>query len=221
MTLATLSDAIDWARDRWAGQRAVPLRLHAGEVESHSLTTDLGGCTCMSCTRSAHEGGTGALAFTASFSSALEGINHAKTDAPRTVACYHPTLRIGARVQDCPECDGHGVKEVTTTVFQYPMTLALNRLRNAVYNRRQPHPYGLIVVLAAHGWRAQEAAAALAIPWDRAEPLFIMALRKLHAKYQEAPLNTRPTTTYAGGSGSWVDLSDAQRNAIEAGETAA
>ena len=221
MKLATLDEAILWARDRWANQRAVPSRLHSGDVEPHSLTTDAEGCTCLSCTRSPDEDGTGALAFTTSFASAIEGKHHATTDAPRTVPCYHPTLRIGARVMDCPECGGLGVKDSRTTVYMYPMTLALNRLSTAVYNRRQPHPYGLIVVLAAHGWRAKEAAAILAIPWDRAEALFLMGLRKLHDKYREGPIAARPTTTYASGSGSWVDLSESQRAAIEAGETAA
>ena len=193
MTLATLSDAIDWARDRWANQRAVPTRLHTREEE-----------------------GVG-LGFTPAFRAALDGKPNTVIASTRTQSCYHP-LALNRPARDCPECLGAGVKEVRSDLYAYPMTRALIKLRNGLASRRHPHPYGLVIVLASHGWLPQQAARALDIPWDRAEALFLMALRRLHNFYSEGPVDTR---TYAPRTVGWLEMSDSQRAAIEAGETAA
>ena len=196
MTLATLSDAIDWVRDRWANQRAVPTRLHTREEE-----------------------GVG-LGFTPAFRAALDGKPDTVIASTRTESCYHPLLSRGMSPRDCPECRGAGVKEVRSDLYAHPMTLALHRLRLGLASRRHPHPYGLVIVLASHGWDARQAARALAIHWDRAEPLFLMALRRLHGHYAEGPVDTR-SRTYASRTVSWLEMSDSNRAAIEAGETAA
>lgn len=194
MTFTELPEAIAWARDRWSNQRAVPTRLHTREEEGIGL------------------------GFTPAFRTALDGKPDAVVTASRTVSCYHPLLAAGLSPRDCPECIGSGVKEARSDLYAYPMTLALHRLRRGLASRRHPHPYGLVIVLAAHGWRAPEAARALAMPWDRAEALFLMALRRLHNYYSEGPVDTR---TYASRTVGWLEMSDSQRAAIEAGETAA
>lgn len=190
VTLVTLSDAIEWVTDRWANQRAVPTRLHTREEEGIGL------------------------GFTPAFAAALDGKPDTVRSESRTVECWHPLLPKGHADRDCPECIGTRVKEVRSDLFLFPMSLALARLRNGLANRRQPHPYGLVIVLAANGWLPEKAARSLAIPWDRAEPLFLMALRKLHGRYQEGPVKTTV-------SSSWVSFSESQQNAIIAGETAA
>ena len=192
---ATLTDAIEWARDRWANQRAVPTRLHTREEEGIGL------------------------GFTPAFRTALDGKPDTVIDQTRTVDCHHPLLPRGHAERDCPECNGHRVKEVRSDLYAYPMTLALHRLRNGLASRRHPHPYGLVIVLASHGWLPRQAARALELPWERAEPLFLMALRRLHSHYAEGPVRTSRSTVERVTS--WVDLSDSQRAAIEAGETAA
>lgn len=188
--LPTLELAIEWVNARWANQRAVPTKLHTRDEEGIGL------------------------GFTNAFRAALDSQPDTVMSQSRTVECWHPLLPKGHAARDCPECIGTRVKEVRSDLYAYPMTLALNRLRNDIASRRQPHPYGLVLVLASHGWLPQQAARALEIPWDRAEPLFLLALRKLHSRYQEGPVKTTV-------SSSWVGFSDSQRNAIIAGETAA
>ena len=216
-TLASLDEAIEWAQSRWANQRTVPSVLH----ESHTT-----------------EGALGAPRFTGAFAAALDGRPDTVIASNRTETCYHPLLPLRRPERDCPECIGTKVKEVRSDLYAFPMTLALHRLRNGLASRRHPHPYGLVVVLAAHGWMPRQAARALDLPWDRAEALFLMALRKLHSHYAEGPVKTSRSTVgevryegpnvtqYTSNSrtvflGKWTDLSDSQRAAIEAGEGAA
>lgn len=201
MTLATLSDAIDWARDRWAQQRTVPTRLHTREEE-----------------------GVG-LGFTPAFRVALDGKPNHKTLIETSETCGHWQRRLPDLCPDCAiyDKDGRAIAESglykkRTYRYTYPMSLALHKLRLGLASRRHPHPYGLVIVLAAHGWLPQQAARALEMPWDRAEALFLMALRRLHNYYSEGPVDTR---TYASRTVGWLEMSDSQRAAIEAGETAA
>jgi hypothetical protein len=186
MTFASLSEGIDWTRARWDQQRPVPMRLH------EARTT---------------EGALGAPPFTGAMHAALAGKPTSVTDALRTVDCYHPMLVKGMSPRDCPECYGLGLKDVRVDRFRFPMTLALHRLSKLLRQRRNPHPYWLILALADHGWDAHAAARALDLHWTLAEPLFLRAVRQLHDQYQEAPL---PRT-------SWVDKSEAQRNAEQGG----
>ena len=193
MTLATLSDAIDWASSRWSNQRTVPTRLHTREEEGIGL------------------------GFTNSFRAALDAKPGLTEDMGGPTDCYHPLLMAGMSPRECPECHGLGVKEHRSSRYVYPMGLALHRLRNSPSSRRHPHPYAVVVVLASHSWLPQQTARALGLHWDLAEPLLLMALRKLHARYEEGPVKT----TITSASVKWTDLSSSQQNAVIAGETAA
>ena len=212
--LPTLELAIEWANARWANQRTVPIRLHKREEEGVGLMHDRKGCTCLACTDGPSESGLGSHAFSNAFASALDGRPDTTISQDRTVDCWHPLLPKGRPDRDCPECIGTRVKKVRSDLFAFPMSLALNRLRNDIASRRQLHPYILVLALASHGWQPKQAARSLDMPWDRAEPLFLLALRKLHSRYEEGPVKTTV-------SSSWLALSDSQRNAITAGETAA
>ena len=187
MTLATLADAIDWARSRWDNQRTPSLKLHKWETEGVGLY------------------------YSPPFAHALDAPIHASAEITTTVNCYHPLLFRGQSPLDCPECQGHGIKDVRVHRYLYPMSVALNRLHNGLRPPRQPHPYQLVIHLAAHNWQPRAAAETTGMPWDRAEPLFLMSLRRLHAYYSEGPMRT---TTSAP---TWIDKSDSQR----AAETAA
>jgi hypothetical protein len=166
-TFASLDEAIVWVRDRWDGQRTVPLRLH------ESRTT---------------EGELGAPRFSHGFINALDGSPAAVSTEGRTQSCGHPLL-AGRPSRDCPECYGAGVKEVRLNLYRYPMTLALSRLaRSLPVNRRQPHPYLTIATLAEHDWDARSTVRSLAMSWDAGEAHLLRCLRQLHSRYQEGPV---------------------------------
>lgn len=194
MTLFSLSEAIDWTRSRWDNQRCAPVRLH----EAHTT-----------------EGELGAPRFSHGMAAALDGSPSAVASITGTQPCYHPLLNRGDSPRNCAECIGTGVKEYRSDRYLFPMSRALSRLANSLGPTRQPHPYRLVIELASHGWDPRNTASSTGIPWDRAEPLFLQALRKLHGHYAEGPIASR---TYTAG---WTTLSDSQRNAIQAGETAA
>jgi len=218
VTLATLTEAIDWASSRWANQRTVPTRLHTRDQEGTGLMRDEKGCKCLACTPGGSDGALGSHAHTNAFAAALDGKpDLIEKGVTRTVTCWHPLLPKGMSPRDCPECLGVGLKDQRTDLYAFPMTLALNRLRNGLASRRQPHPYGLVIVLASHGWLPEQAARSLGVSWDRAEALFLMALRRLHSHYAEGPVRTTITSSTV----KWTDLSSSQQNAIVAGETAA
>lgn len=185
--LLTLSEAIEWAQAHWHEQRPAPIRLHTRDNE-----------------------GLGPF-FTPAFTAALDGSAEMVSSMPRTESCYHPTIAAGMSPRDCRECLGVGVKDVRSDRYMYPMSRALVRTHNSLGSPRQPHPYHLILELVAHAWNPHHAAAALALNWDRAEALFLMALRRLHSHYSAGPVNTRTSAP------SWTDKSDSQR----AAETAA
>lgn len=190
MTLATLSEAITWTRDRWQNQRPVPTRLHKRETEGVGLF------------------------YSPAFASALDGSVHAVASMTLTVSCYHPLLNRGQSIRDCPECIGTGVKEARQDRYLYPMSRALAKLSVVKPERKHPHPYYLVSSLATHGWKPMTTAAALGIPWDLAEPLLLMALRKLHARYEDRPVETRTSAA------PWTSLSESQQRAITEGEAA-
>jgi hypothetical protein len=187
MTFASLSEAIEWTASHWPEQRPVPTRLHTRETEGVGLF------------------------FAPAFAAALDGSDEAYTSMRGPMSCYHTTLAIGMSVLNCPECFGTGVKDHASDRYLYPMGRALRRVHNSLGSPRQPHPYLLILELAAHDWRPRDAAAGMGLGWDRAEALFLMALRRLHSHYSAGPVSTRTSGP------SWVDKSDSQR----AAETAA
>ncbi len=190
--MASLPDALRWAEGHWDMNRVAPIRLH----ESH--TTD---------------GALGGLRYSRAMLTTLSAQPSDVMADERTASCGHPLLKMGQPGRDCPECWGVGVKTICTDRYRYPMWRALNALQNALRPRRQPHPYSLILDLAEHAWDARAAARSRGIPWDLAEALYLRALRQLHGRYQAGPIASRRP--------SWLDMSDSQRNTIEAGELGA
>lgn len=184
MTLATLHEATDWLSSHWAEQRPAPTRLHKRETEGVGLF------------------------YSAAFAAALDGSAEASVTMTGPVDCYHPLIRAGQSPLNCPECHGFNVKEHRTDRFLFPMSRALLHLHNSMGSPRQPHPYHLILILADHGFEPRAAAASVDFNWDRAEALFLMAIRRLHSMYAAGPMRTRTT--------SWIDKSDSQRDAESA-----
>lgn len=180
--LRDLDVALSWIRDRWHGQRPIPLVLH----QSHET-----------------EGALGAPPFTHRFQAALDGSAEAYATVTMTTQCGHPLLVRGSD-RDCPECFGAGIKNVRVDRYCYPMSRALSRLRGF---RGQPHPVTTLLTLAEHGWDVTSTARTLGID----APRILRAIRQLHSQYEEGPITTQT-------SGSWVDLSEAQQNAITAAE---
>ena len=205
-----LPEAIAWTQARWHLQREAPTRLHTRDMEPTHAAPVKKGCRCLNCTTVGHkdDAALGSHAYHPGFAAALEGNVNTIRSESRTVACYHP---LGP---DCRECLGTGVKEQRSDLYAFPMSLALRRLSAVPAQRKHPHPYALVVILASHGWDARQAARSLNLPWDRAEALFLIALRKLAARYEEGPVDTRTST---GGSITWIEKSESQQSA----ETAA
>jgi hypothetical protein len=216
-TLSSLTEALEWLEQHW-DQRTIPSRLHTRDPEATGLTHDKKGCECLSCTDGPTTRALGSNAFAPSFGSYLDATPSQVIEEERTVSCYHPTLR-GQDPRDCRECIGTGVKQQRVTRYRYPMWRAMTKLQNSLAPRRQPHPYGLVVVVAARGFQAPVAAQTLRLPWDFAEAAFLRAIRQLHSRYEESPLDTRRSVSYATGMG-WLTMSEAQQNAVIAGEAA-
>lgn len=124
--MSTLSDAIDWLRARWDGQRTAPPRLTV-----HDTDGELGG-----------------LRYSGAFAAALSWKPGEARRMDVTIECGHPLN--GGQSARCLECDGLNVKTVQADRYTYPMTQALLRLRRAQGN---PHPLGVIYALAEFGWR--------------------------------------------------------------------
>lgn len=180
--LVSLSEALEWLESHWHENRAAPSRLHDGH------TTD---------------GALGGLRYSPNFASVIGSRPRDTVADERTAQCYHPMLRIAVNLRNCPECHGSGLKTVKTDRYRYPMWRALLGLQNALRPRRQPHPYTLILDLAAHNWNARLAAHSKDLPWNLAESLYLRAIRQLHGRYEQGPV----------GRVSWVDRSDSQRAA--------
>jgi len=206
--LPTLQAALDWLEKHWDG-RNPPFTLNV-----HDTDGELGG-----------------LRFSLAFERYLDAhpccaspvkgngrLCVCATDEERTVTCAHPTLAIGRSEKDCAECFGSGVKTTRHVQWRWPMWRAVTKLQNALRPRNEPHPYALILVLARYGWQPKSAARELGLPWDYAEASFLRAIRQLHGRYEEAPVDTRRSTTHAAA---WTELSVSQQNAIMGGETAA
>jgi hypothetical protein len=187
-TLATLTEALAWAETRWANQRTATIRLH------EARTTD---------------GALGGPRFTHAFAATLDGSDDATETAKHSVSCSHPG-KTGALCLMCAIYDEQGqpivesgVYNKTVVRFRFPMTRALSQLSGCLHPPGTPHPYRTILMLANYGWDARAAADRLDLAWADAEAHFLRSLRQLHKQYQEAPMP----------SVSWVDKSDAQRNA--------
>ena len=196
--LATLAEATEWARHRWANQRTVPLRLH----DAHTT-----------------EGELGAPRFSGSFIATLDGSDNATENGQQSSPCAHPGRPVGQLCRMCVIYDKDGQPMVETGVylrrvdrFRFPMTRALNRLANALRppQDRMPHPYHTVMALASHDWDGRAAARALGLSWDAGEAHLLRSLRQLHRWYEEAPVST-----------SYIDKSESQRNAEQGASTAA
>lgn len=180
MTFTSLSEAIEWAEARWH-ERPAPIRLHARDIDGQ-----LG------------------LQYSRPFARLLSAHPNQTHEAEMTEPCYHPTIRAGQSIRECPACSGMGVKTALREVWDYPMWRACERLaKDRATRPHLPTPGLLVERLAEHRWRPMAAAYNLGLPWDLAEPLFLMALRKLRGYYTDAPIPRR----------SWVDLSESQQNA--------
>lgn len=177
----TLADAIDWARPRWQ-ERPVPTRLHDRDLDGQ-----LG------------------LRYSHPFIRELDAHPGQFVETEITEDCYHPLLVRGDSPRDCRACLGAGVKTVRRVRYRYPMWRAFNRLlRDNAPRPHLPSPAQVVVTLAGNDWNAPGAARSLALPWEVAEALLLMSLRKLHHYFFEAPVVS-----------SWVDKSDSQRSAEE------
>ncbi len=187
--LRTLGDGVYWARSHWTG-REVPARLHDGNLDPD-----------------------GAPRTTAAFLRYLTAQPWDVTTVSERDVCYHPQLprdragNITTVLVRCTDCDGTGTRVRNAERYRYPMWRALRRLeRIEAIRPRQPRPIELIAALVISAWDGRAAARLLGVSWDAGEALLVMALRKLYDRYELGPL---PRT-------SWVDLSESQRNAVEA-----
>lgn len=185
--LPTLDVAVEWLRDHWDEQRPAPIRLH----DARQTEGELGG-----------------LPYSGEFVAALSWSPGEVRRVSMTGLCPHPMTH--GRGEDCPECQGTGVRDVTVDRYTYPMTMALARLAHVVAPRLWPHPLAMIFTLAEHGWSTRLVRRLLDAPPDLFEVLMLRAIRQLHDRYQAAPI-PKP---------GWVDLSDSQRSAVLAGEAA-
>lgn len=167
--MSTLPDALDWLRARWDGQRTAPQRLHAARV------IDSGG----------------APEWSGQFANVLAWRPGQSRRQEVTIACGHPLN--GGKPQHCQECDGVGVKTVLSDRYTYPMTVALGRLRRA---RGTPHPLGVVVALAALGWRPELVMRVMGADHDAQ----LRAIRQLHGRYEAGPI-------------AWTQKSESQQQA--------
>lgn len=184
----TLPSAVSWLAEHWNEQRTAPDKLHRHDTEG-----ELGG-----------------LVYSPQFEAVLDWTPNSAVRWSMTTECRHPRLPLplGQREHgpearwDCPDCQGAGVREVTSDRYPYPMTTALSKLAKVPDHRGQPHPVILVHELASHGFRVRPTLATFSLRHEQGEALLLRAIRKLHGRYQAAPIHR-----------SWVELSDSQRNA--------
>jgi hypothetical protein len=205
VTFAALSDALDWVEAHW-DDRSPPAVLHRSETDG-----ELGG-----------------LAFTPDFARHLDALPSHTVEETRSTACLHWGRQLGRICRVCAVFDDKGEPIAESGVYQkrvlryrWPMWRAVTKLQNALAPRRQPHPYALVLSLAAYGWDARQAARATGLPWDYAEAAYLRAIRQLHGRFEEAPIDTRTTTRSAPVTVAWTEMSESMQNAIIAGETSA
>lgn len=178
MSLPTLPEAIAWIESRWAGQRPVPMRLHTRGTEGRFTVQGA------ESSRTYGNAGTerlGSPPFSPAFMAALTG------SAAATMTVTVTTV------------DDTGVSERSVDRYRYPMTLALKRLSRMPNPSDEPHPYYVVVALAAYNWNIEMAARAFRIP----DATILRAIRQLHSRYEEGPI----------GRPSWVDKSESQQRA--------
>ena len=178
--LATLDDALDWLRENWDNQRTAPTRLTQNDTEG-----ELGG-----------------LRFSGAFSATLGWSPTAAHRVTFAAICSHPMSR--GRGEDCPECQGAGVKDQTSDRYPYPMSTALHALRKVVTRSGQIPALAIIFALASSAFRPK---VAMQLLGTNDEAVLLGAIRQLFHHYQAGPVITT----------SWVDLSDSQRNAVSEG----
>jgi hypothetical protein len=200
--LASLEEAIDWARARWHHQRTAPIRLH----QAHATDGALGGPR-----------------FSAVFIATLDASPTAKEQVIESISCGHPTktnadYAAGRFCSMCSLIDETGKPFVETGRYErpveryrYPMTQALSRLKGALSPPGLPRPASTVMALASYGWDTKATAEHLNLIPPTDHEHMLRCLRQLHHWYQEAPL---PSVSY-------IDKSEAQRNAEQETWTAA
>jgi hypothetical protein len=171
----TLDIALSWVIPRWQ-ERPVPIRLHDWDTD-----------------------GIVGLRYSAAFGSLLDSHSGQTTHAERTMPCSHGMRRPG---ELCPSCSirdvtgrpivESGVITTSSERYKFPMLRAFERLDKDLPTRPHfPSPSTLVVLLSVTGWDARRSAEVLGLSWEVAEPLLLMALRKLFHYYQEGPIPNR------------------------------
>lgn len=185
-----MTAATAWLAKAWMTLPVPPVRLHSREVDGQ-----LG------------------PSFTPAFARILNGSAHDTEVSHETDTCYHPRLADKGDPRACPDCGGDAVHTVTRHRYRSPMASALARLsRVSRPSVGTPAPAEFVLGLAVHGWDWQRAAIFLdlaPVSADHAktvEAQFLLAIRQLHSRYSEGPIE-RP---------SYIDRSESQRAAEDA-----
>lgn len=195
--LRDLHDALAWLERHWTG-RIPPTRLHGRGVEPESAL--------------------GSPELADAFRRYLEQRPGDVITEAVSETCYHPRLPRNERMSACPDCDGLGVKEAHRIRYRDPMWRAVSRLATQQARPGQAGWAQIVVALVLSAYRPAVAARLIgsqvvagSVTWTRPdfyEPMFTLAIRKLHHAYAQAPI-AMPKPT-------WVDKSDSQRAAEEA-----
>jgi hypothetical protein len=195
-TIVDLSDALSWLERHWIG-RVPPTRIHTGGVEPDSAL--------------------GSPRLADAFRAYLDARPGDVITERVTETCHHPGLPRDARVTACADCDGSGVKDADRLRYRDPMWRAISRLDAQAARPGQAGWAQIVVALVATDYQPAAAARLIGasvvggtVTWGRRdfwEPMFVLAVRKLHHLYAQAPLPSRRP---------WTELSDSQKNAEEA-----
>ena len=192
--VATLTAALAWLRTAWTTLPVPPAKLHDRDIEELSAL--------------------GSHRFSAAFARLLDGKPTDTEISEETVTCYHPRLVDRDDVRACPDCSGDGVTKATRVRYRSPMSAALSRLSKMPRpSDGTPAPIDYIIALAAGGWDMRQAAKLLGyhvLSPDHSQTIdamFLLAIRRLHERYSAGPV---------GRSVPYTELSEAQRNALDA-----
>lgn len=183
--LATYADAIEWLKLHWE-PREIPVRLHTVQSEGWGLF------------------------FTVPFVRFLDAQPHEAGRMVEAHICRH-VRNASDSTWDCPDCHGMGVYDASVTRFRYPMWRAMRKL--SAHDKANPPRPGLpsmtecILGLVVHEFDGRRAARAMVGStergqWELAEPLFLLAIRRLFQRYEKGPVRV-----------AWTDKSEAQQNA--------
>lgn len=183
--LPTYADALEWLQEHWT-PREVPAQINTHVNEGWGLF------------------------FTLPMERHLDAKPSDLGNVTEARNCSHPRNTTG-NVWECPDCQGMEVYQSTATRYRFPMWRAMEKL--SAFDRANPPRPGLpgatacIYALVIHSFDGRKAARHVIAStergsWEVAEPLFLMAIRRLFGRYEEGPVQM-----------GWVSKSEAQRNA--------